>query len=173
MLAGIFANLGSINIFIAFIATILGGAVKSVAGYSLGYYLQKHHSGKSLVRKAEHRIHYFLPKFKQRPFWSMFISRFLILGIYWFALIYAGYRKIKIRTFAEAELASLLIWSVGVLALGYFFSYTALSISYDIRNFLGLIFIFFIALFVVEKIIAFIIELMSSDNSSAEDDIIE
>ena len=41
ILAGIFAHLGSINFGFALIATIIGGRVKSILGYGIGYILQK------------------------------------------------------------------------------------------------------------------------------------
>ena len=159
IIAGIFAHLGSINIYFAFLATIVGGSIKSVLGYSLGYYLQKNHSQKRFLIQAESRVNYFLPNFLKKPFLSMFLSRFLILGIYWFAIIFAGYKKIKIRTFIKAEISSLFTWAIIMLSVGYFFSYTALSISRDVRKFLGVILVFFIAFFILEKIIAFVIEL--------------
>lgn len=175
ILAGIFANLGSLNIFIAFIATLIGGSAKSVIGYSVGFYLQKHHSGRPIVSQAERRVHYFLPRFSERPFWSIFASRFLILGLHFFSLLYSGYRKIKLRTFAEAELASLLVWSMAVLALGFFFSYTALSISKDIRKFIGIILLFFIGFFILEKVVAFIVEITSTKgkNKEVENSVVE
>lgn len=166
VIAGIFAHLGSLNIFIAFIATMIGGGVKSILGYSFGYYLQNNHSGRPIVAQSERRVNYFLPRFSERPFWSVFLSRFLILGFHWFSLLFAGYKKIKVRVFAEAELASLMVWSISVLALGYFFSYTALSISRDIRKFLIVIFILLLAFFVLEKIIAFIIELSTTKDKN-------
>ena len=173
ILAGIFANLGSLNIFIAFIATMIGGGVKSIIGYSVGYYLHKNHSGRPIISQAERRVHYFLPRFSERPFWSIFASRFLILGLHFFSFLFSGYKKVKIRTFAEAELASLMIWSTAVLALGYFFSYTALSISRDIRKFIGIILLFFIAFFILEKIVAFIVELTSTKSEDKVDEDIE
>jgi membrane protein DedA with SNARE-associated domain len=159
IIAGIFAHLGSINIYLAFLATIMGGGIKSVMGYSLGYYLQKNHSDKKLVARTENRINYFLPNFLKKPFLSLFLSRFLVLGIYWFALVYAGYKKIDLRTFIKAEASSLIVWAIGMLSIGFFFSYTALSISRDVRKFIGIILVFFIMFFILEKIIAFIIEL--------------
>lgn len=168
VIAGIFSYLGSLNIFVSFIATMIGGGVKSILGYSFGYYLQKYHSGRPIISQAERRIHYFLPRFSEKPFWSIFLSRFLILGLHWFSLLFSGYKKIKLRTYAEAELASLLIWSASVLALGYFFSYTALSISRDIRKFIVIIFLFFIAFFILEKIVAFIIELVETKEKPEE-----
>jgi len=169
IIAGIFSNLGSLNIFVSFIATLIGGSLKSVIGYSLGYYLQEHHSGKPLIRQAERRVHYFLPRFAEKPFWSIFVSRFLILGLHWFSLIFSGYKRIKVKLFAEGELASLLIWSVAVLSLGYFFSLTALAISRDIRNFIMIIFIFFVAFFILEKIVAFIIEVAGVERNNKEE----
>lgn len=166
IIAGIFAHLGSLNIFVAFIATMLGGGIKSVLGYSFGYYLQKHHSTLPIIAQSERRVNYFLPRFSEKPFWSVFLSRFLILGLHWFSVLFAGYKRIKVKVFAEAELASLMVWSISVLALGYFFSYTALSISRDIRKFLIVIFLFLLAFFILEKIIAFIIELSTTKNKN-------
>jgi len=161
ILAGIFANLGSINFLIALLATIIGGILKSIIGYSLGVFLQNKHQDRWIVKQAEHRIRYFLPRFTERPYWSIFISRFLILGLYWFTLIYAGYKKIEKDVYIKAEAASLAIWSVGVLSLGFFFSFAALAISRDVRKFLLIILGCFILFFLVEKIVAFIIELVS------------
>lgn len=159
--AGIFSYLGSINIFIALIAVVLGGATKSFIGYSIGFYLQKHHSHKPFVNKVERRISYFLPRFKERPFWSIFISRFFILGIGWFTVLFSGYKKIPLKIYAKAETYSLAIWSLGIMALGYFFGYTALAISRDVRHVLIMILVFFIIFFIMEKIIAFVFELFN------------
>lgn len=162
ILAGIFVHLGSINIFFAFIATVLGGITKSTIGYALGSYLEKNHSKRLFIQRTESKIAYFLPSFKEKPFWSIFISRFFILGINWFALIYSGYKKVNLRTYIRAEVSSLLIWAVIMLSLGSIFSYTALSIGRNVRNFIGIIILFFIAFFIVERIVAFILEFCTS-----------
>lgn len=157
--AGIFAHLGSVNIYLAFLSTILGGSIKSVVGYSIGSYLQNKHSHRKFLIQAESRVNYFLPNFLIKPFISLFLSRFLVLGMYWFALIYSGYKKINMRTFIKAEATSLVTWAIVMLSIGFFFSLTALSISRDVRKFVGIILVFFIMFFLLEKIIAFIIEL--------------
>jgi membrane protein DedA with SNARE-associated domain len=159
--AGIFSYLGSINIFIALVSVVLGGVSKSFIGYFMGHYLYKHHSHRPFMNKIERRISYFLPRFKERPFWSIFVSRFFILGIGWFTLLYSGFKNIPIKIYAKAESYSLILWSIGILALGYFFGYTALAISRDVRHVLVIILVFFIAFFVLEKIIAFVFELFN------------
>jgi membrane protein DedA with SNARE-associated domain len=158
IIGGILAHLGSVNIFLVFWVTILGGIIKSIIGYSLGYYLQKKHSENCFLITVERRINSFFPRFTEKPFLSIFLSRFLIFGLYWFGLIYAGYKKINLRTFIKAEISSLFTWTVVMLCLGWFFSHTALSISHNIRNFLGVIFLFFIVFFILEKITSFFIK---------------
>lgn len=157
--AGIFSYLGSLSIFIALLAVVLGGSTKSFLGYTFGSYLRKQHADKLSLAKMERRITYFLPRFIERPFWSIFVSRFFILGIGWFTLIYSGYKDIPLKIYIKAEGYSLAIWSVGVIALGHFFGYTALSINHDVRNFLLIILVCFILFFILEKIVAFLIEL--------------
>lgn len=164
ILAGIFAHLGSINILVAFGVIIIGGVIKSFIGYSLGSYLKDKHSNSYLLIKAEKRVNRILPSFDRRQFLSIFLSRFLIFGIYWFALIFAGYKKTNIRLFIKAEISSLITWTIIMLSMGYFFSYTALSISRDIRNFIGIILIFFIGFFILEKIIAFFVKLFETED---------
>ncbi len=159
--AGIFSYLGSINVFIALISIIFGGATKSFLGYTIGFYLNKHHSHRPFINKIERRISYFLPKFNERPFWSIFVSRFLILGIGWFTIVFSGYRNIPLKLYVKAEGYSLALWSVLMLSLGYFFGYTALSISRDIRNILLMILAFFILFFILERIVAFVVELLN------------
>ena len=166
--AGIFSYLGSINIFVALASVIAGGVVKSFLGYLIGYLLHKYHSHRPFMRKIEGRISYFLPRFKERPFWSIFISRFFILGIGWFTLVFSGYKNIPLKIYAKAESLSLALWSVGILSLGYFFGYTALSISRDVRHVLVIILVFFISFFVLEKIIAFVFEIFNINQFNEE-----
>jgi len=161
ILAGILSYLGSLNLLVAFLAIILGGASKSFLGYTIGSYLNKRHSQNNFIQKIERRLSYFFPYFEKRPFWSIFISRFFLFGIGWFTLIFAGLKKIPLRTYIKAEVLSIIVWSTSILAVGYFFGYTALSISRDVRNFMGLIFAFLILFFLLEKMLAFIVELFA------------
>jgi len=160
ILAGIFSHLGALNPFIALLCAVVGGASKSFIGYSVGLHLQRHHSRQPFLRFMERRISYFLPRFNKKPFWSIFVSRFFIFGIGWFTTIFSGYRKIPLKIFIRAEAMSLSLWSVGMLALGSFFSYAALSMSRDVRKFFGIILLCFIAFFLLEKFIGFIIEVI-------------
>jgi membrane protein DedA with SNARE-associated domain len=166
ILAGIFTYLGSLNIITSGVAVVLGGVSKSAIGYAIGYYLQKHHSHRTFLKKIEARMTYFLPRFTERPFWSIFISRFFILGMNWFALIFSGYKKVNIKTYIRAEASSLVVWMTVMFSLGYSFSYAALAVSRDIRKFLGFLLLFFVLFFIIRKFIAFFIEVSGKTNNN-------
>ena len=168
VLGGIFAHLSSINIYLIILSVFIGCLLKSILGYSFGLYLNKNHSHRSIVKKTEARINYHLPNFTKKPFLSIFLSRFLVLGIYWFSIIYAGYKRIDMKTYIKAEIVSFIAWASVMISLGYFFSYTALSISRDIRNFLLLLVLFFIVFFIIEKIVALFIELFELEESKLD-----
>lgn len=160
ILAGIFSHLGSLNIAIAFLCALVGGSLKSVIGYTVGLHLQQHHSRRPFIRFMEKRVSFFLPHFEKKPFWSIFISRFFIFAIGWVTTIFSGYKKIPLKIFVKAEAMSLVIWSILMLALGSAFSYTALSMSRDVRKFFGIILLCFIMFFILEKIIGLILEVL-------------
>lgn len=160
--SGIFVHLGSLNLLITFVVIVLGCCLKASLGYGFGFYLQKNHSHLSIVRRVENRVNYFLPNFSKRPFGAIFLSGFLILSMNLFTHVYSGYKKIKLHIFIKAVFSSVIIWSSIMLFLGYFFSYTALSVSHDIRRFLIIILLCFIFFFILEKAIAFFIELFET-----------
>jgi len=156
--AGIFSHLGSLNPFIAYGFIFIGGIIRSFFGYTLGSYLHKNHSHNIYLSRVRTRVDYFLPRFKNKPFWSIFISRFFILGIGWFTLVYSGLKQVPLKVYVKAEAISLVVWSVSMMCIGYFFSQTALSISKDIRKFIAIILILFIIFFVLEKMLTFFLE---------------
>lgn len=158
IIAGIFAYLGSINILFVFLATFTGAVIKSVSGYYLGYFLQKKFSKNNKMLTIESKINLFFPNFLKKPFRSIFLARFLILGMHWFSLIYSGYKKIESRIFFKAESASLIVWTMFMFTLGFFFGHTALMIGKDIRNFIIIILAFFVAFLILEKILSLFVE---------------
>jgi len=160
ILSGIFSHLGSLNLFTSFFVIIVAGFVKSLIGYQIGSHLAARHSHRPFVHTIGKKIDYFLPNFSEKPFWSIFISRFFILGLNWFTLIHSGYKGISKKLYFKAESLSLIVWSLLMTSLGYFFSVTALSVSRDFRKFVVIIFLCFLGFFLIEKIIALAIEIV-------------
>ncbi len=169
ILAGIFSHLGSLHFIPALLVTIVGGVTKSFFGYALGKYLEQNHSNNKFIHRIEHKVSHFFPSFHTKPFWAIFVSRFFLFGLSWFTLIFSGYKKVDLKTYFKAECMSLGVWAVGMLSLGYFFSYTALSISHDVRKFLLIILACFMGFFVLEKVIGFILGIATVNISSKKD----
>jgi membrane-associated protein len=155
---GILAHLGALNPWFALVFILLGAFGKTFAGYALGEFLyaKYHHNG--FFRYIQKRVYSVLPKFKARPFWSIFISKF-IMSANNIVIIFSGYEKVNYKQFLKAEISATLIWAPLLLSLGYFFSYTALNVSRDIWKFLAIVLVLFIVFVLFDKLVSWLYEL--------------
>src|ERR1035437_3620505 len=78
--AGILTHLGALNFGITFLFVLLGGFSKTFLGYALGEFLHKKFHHHKFFKYIQKRVYNILPRFKERPFWSIFASKF-IMGI--------------------------------------------------------------------------------------------
>jgi membrane-associated protein len=155
---GILAHLGALNLFFAFFFVILGALTKTFIGYELGKLLFNKFNHHKFFRYIEKRVFGILPRFKDKPFWSIFISKF-ILGANHIVIIFSGYQKIDYKKFLKAEISATIIWAPVLLLLGYFFSYTALHVSREIWKFLMVVLILFIIFILFDKFVSWLYEL--------------
>ena len=121
--------------------TAVAAFCKMFLGYNFGAYLGRKYPDSGFLKYIERKIIYFLPHFREKPFWSIVLSKF-IYGVNNAALIFAGYAKANFKTYLKAEMLSSLVWLGAMLWLGLFFSSTALSISHSFDNFILLIILF-------------------------------
>ncbi len=159
--AGILAHLGALDIFTALLFIWGGGVVKMLAGYHLGYLLQKKYNHNRFFRYLEHKVSHIMPHFREKPFWSIFISKF-IMGANCIVIIFSGYERIPFRTYLKAELISTAIWAPVMLCLGYFFSHTALSITREIGKFTLIVAGLTIGFFIIDRLIAMLYEYLET-----------
>ena len=155
---GILAHLGALNFWFCLIFIFLGGLSKTLLGYALGKYLFKKFNYNRFFRHIQKHVYRILPRFKTRPFWSIFISKFII-GANHIVIIFSGYEKIDYKKFLKAEISSTAIWAPLLLTLGYLFSFTALRISREIWKFLMVILILFIIFVLFDKLVSWLYEL--------------
>lgn len=158
IMAGILVHLKIFSFWPTIIIAILAASLKTVAGFYLGRYLGRKFPKSKILKYFERRVFYYLPRFKERPFWSIFISKF-IYGVNNATLIFSGYVGVKFKTFCIAEAISSVIWLGGMFVLGNFFSQTALSISHNVRYFMLLILLFIIGFTLLQKTVSLIIEI--------------
>lgn len=151
--AGVLCYLGALNFWVSLVFILIGGLTKTFCGYYLGACLYKKYSNHNFFRYLEKRVLFFMPRFQLKPFWSIFISKF-IMGVNNLVIIFSGYNKIRLKIFLKAELLSTIIWAPLLLSLGFFFSHTALSYSKEISRFSLAIFFLLVIFLLFDKLVA-------------------
>jgi membrane-associated protein len=152
---GILAHLGALNFWFALGFIYAGGICKTFLGYYLGRLIHSKLHNTKILKYFEKRVFTVMPNFKKKPFWSIFISKF-IMGINHIVIIFSGYQKIKLKKYLKAEGLSTLIWAPLLLSLGFFFSYTALNVSKEIWRFSLIILILVLAFIIIDKFIGWL-----------------
>lgn len=150
---GVLSYLGALDFWLSLSFILAGGMVKTFGGYYLGRILYKKYNEHNFFRYLERRVFFFMPRFKQKPFWSIFISKF-IMGINYLIIIFSGYNKINFKIYLKAEILSTIIWAPLLLSLGFFFSQTALSYSREINRFSLAVFFLLVIFLLFDKLAA-------------------
>jgi membrane protein DedA with SNARE-associated domain len=164
---GILAHLGALNFWFALFFILLGALSKTLIGYAFGEFLYKKFNHHKVFKYLHRRVYNVLPKFKECPFWSIFISQFII-GTNYIVIIFSGYEKIDYKKYLQAELSSIAIWAPFLLSVGYFFSYTALHISREIWKFSLIVLILFIIFILFDKLVSSIYEMFEEFYDKSE-----
>lgn len=154
---GILLHLGALDPVLAVFFTLLGGFSKTLLGYHIGYVVYNRYNHLGFFKYVEKKIFNVMPNFEQKPFWSIFVSKFILLNH--LVILYSGYKKINFRRYLRAEISATLIWVPLLLILGYVFSSAALRISSEIWEFLIVIFILFTMFFLFDKLVSWLYEL--------------
>lgn len=158
ILAGVSTHIGLFSLMEIIPLILFAAVLKTIFGYQLGVYIRNRFHKNIFVSFIDKKINAFLPRFEEKPFWSIFLSKF-IYGINHFTIIFAGYKKIPRPTYFKAEGISSVIWLTLLFSLGYFFSVAAFSVSRDFRNAILIISFCVILFMVLQKLINFFITL--------------
>jgi len=154
---GVLVHLGALNFYFALPFVFMAGLCKTFLGYSIGSLMQDKWNHTKFFKYIEKRVSNIMPHFKQKPFWSIFISKFIMINH--LVIVFAGYQKINFKKYLKAEFLSTVIWAPGLILLGYFFSYTAISVSHEIWRFLMIVLVLIIAFVLFDKLVSRIYEI--------------
>lgn len=155
--AGILIHLQAINLPVTVAIVVLGSLVKTLYCYYLGAFIFRKWGHIKFVKYIERRVLYVLPHFQIRPFWSIFVSKF-IMWMNFSVIIFSGYSKINLKTYLKAEFFSTAIWLPLLLTLGYFFSYTAMHVSREIWKFSLIILLLVLGFILLDKLMTWLYE---------------
>ena len=113
---GILSHLGALNVWFALCFILIGGFSKTLLGYHIGKIIHdKWHETRAL-KYIEKRVLNIMPHFNQKPFWSIFISKF-IFGVNSMVIIFSGYENVNYKKYLKAEISATLIWAPLLLSL--------------------------------------------------------
>ncbi len=133
LVLGILTHAKVISFPHAIILGVVGAIIKTLWAYHLGVWLRKNIPQNGIFDFIERKVHAAFPRFKQKPFWSIFFSKF-IYGLNHLTAIFSGYTGTPFPLYAKAELTSSGIWLILMFTLGYFFSVAAFSLTHNLQR---------------------------------------
>ena len=101
--AGILVLLGALNFWLCLIVILSGGMVKTFIGYFLGKFLHRKFNNHKFFQYIEKRVLSVMPHFERKPFWSIFISKFILINH--LVIIFSGYKNINFKQYLRAEIS--------------------------------------------------------------------
>lgn len=152
IIAGMLANLEALDVGDVFWISLLGVVLGNVLWYYLGSVLKGKSFARQVIVWAEKAIAYFLPRFRERPFKSIFFSKF-IYGTNRATVIMSGVLKVNFALFLRAEFLASILWVVLYLTIGYFFGYAAIHVTRNVSRFALLIIVFVVAFMLLQKLL--------------------
>ncbi len=158
IVTGILAHLGALNPFFAFAFILSGSITKTFAGYYLGTVIRERWANVKFFKFFENRVRRAVPQFKEKPFWSIFISKFII-GAHTTVVLFSGFERIDFRKYLKADILATLVWAPGLILLGYFFSYTALHVSREITKFSLIVIGLFLLYVIFDRLFSYLYQL--------------
>ncbi len=163
--SGIFLHLGALSFCYTLLFIVLGLLLKTYLGYYLGTVLHRKWNHTKFLKHIEARVSKIMPHFKEKPFWSIFISKF-IMGANNIVILFSGFHKVDFKKYMKAEISSSILWVPLLLSLGYFFSYTAIRISHEIWRFSFIVLLLVIGFFMFDKLVSWIYEVFEEFHHS-------
>ena len=106
---GILVHLGALPLLPALSFVLFGGFSKAFVGYYLGTIIHDKWSNVKFFKYFEKRVRYVVPKFKEKPFWSIFISKF-IMSSNNIVILFSGFERIDFKKYLKAETLAIAIW---------------------------------------------------------------
>ncbi len=152
IIAAMLAHLGVFDISDVVLISTLGVILGNILWYYLGYKLSGKSFAKKIIIRAEKIVIYLLPHFREKPFKSIFFSKF-IYGANRATVVVAGVLGVRFSLFMRAEVLASIVWVVLYATIGYLFGYAAFQMTHKVGYFALLILIFVVGFIFLQKFI--------------------
>lgn len=146
IIAGMLASINAFDFGDVLWVSLIGVILGNIIWYYLGTKLK--HTGVSgrMVRWAEQAVIFFLPDFREKPFKSIFFSKF-IYGANRATVIISGVLRVPFHLFVKAEFFASVLWVVLFATVGFLFGQAALSVTSTISRAVLLV-VLFVVIFI-------------------------
>lgn len=151
ILAGMLAHLKAFDVGDVIWISFFGILTGNILWYLLGITLSKKIFMQPVIARAQIAVRYFLPNFSEKPFKSIFFSKF-IYGANRATVLISGVLKVRFPLFAQAEFLASILWVGIYTTLGYFLGYAAIHLTHKATLF-ALLILAFVVGFVLLRIL--------------------
>ena len=149
ILAGMLASLKALDVGDVFWVAFFGIVIGNMFWYYVGFKLSRRNFAQKMILWARGVIKYFLPRFHERPFKSIFFSKF-IYGTNRATVLMSGVFKIDFWLFMKAEVLASILWVILYESVGYFFGSAAIWFTHRANRF-ALIALLFVLVFILSQ----------------------
>lgn len=156
--AAILTHIDAFDLGDVFIVALAGVIVGNIAWYYVGIIASRNKFvARVILPRAERAIQYFLPRFREKPFTSIFFSKF-IYGVNHAVVFMSGVMRINFVLFVKAETLASIVWVSFHSMVGYLFGYAAIQITHKASRFVLITILFVVVFILSEKCLVYLYE---------------
>lgn len=133
-------------------AFVVGGFGKSLVMYQIGRCIDLLFPNSAFLKKTEQKIHTIFPHIKEKPFLSIFLSKF-IYSMNNAILIFSGYIRFPFQKVFVIESLSLAVFGPVLFAIGYALSVTVASVGKYFRKVSLILLACLVGFFVLQSLV--------------------
>lgn len=150
IVAGVLARLKALDFGDVLWVSFVGVMIGDVLWYGLGMITTRAEKFSFVARAAEKTVLVLLPRFRENPFSSIFLSKF-IYGANHATLVLSGIMRVKFQLFIKAELVASFAWVAIFSVIGFMFGHAALAFTHKAAQFALIALIFVIGFILIQR----------------------
>ena len=156
--AAILSHVGAFDFGDVIAIALLGVVLGNMVWYYIGIIASRNKFvGRVILQRAERAICYFLPHFREKPFTSIFFSKF-IYGVNHAVVFMSGVMRINFPLFVKAETLASVVWVSFHSIVGYLFGYAAIQITHKASRFVLITILFVVVFILLQKFLVYLYE---------------
>lgn len=150
IVSGMLARLHALDFGDVLLVAFAGVTLGDTFWYGFGMLASRQKKLAFLARTAEKTVLLLLPRFRDKPFHSIFLSKF-IYGANHATLLVSGILRVKFPLFIKAEMMASSIWISLYSVAGYMFGFVALGVTKKISHFILLAAVFVVGFILLQR----------------------